>query len=240
MKAVHHINGDLTDNRPENLSVDEPAWTAPQASLPIQSSEHYLGVSEALREVKRFERQVVDFFAPLKKSARAAWQGLVDRENAVLAPSKAWEVQAKHALAAYDEAQERRRREEQRRLEAEARRQEEERRLAAAVQLETEGLAQRDQAKLAEAEQIIAAPVVIHPVVVEKATPKAEGISYRDVWDARVVNLAALIQHVAQHPDLTGLLEPKMSALRDLARSAKSNLGLPGVEAFSTRVVAAR
>jgi hypothetical protein len=223
-----------------DVVVREPDWMAPRVALPVTSHEDYVQVADALKEVKSFTKQVQEFFAPLKEKAYATWKALTTKENETLAPARAWEAECKSALATWDAEQERFRQEEQRRLEAEARRQEEERRLAEAVALEAEGIAEADPSKLAEADRLIEEPVETPVVVVEKETPKVAGISYRDNWDAKVVDLQALIRYVAQNASHQNLLQPNLIALRAQAKSLKGALSIPGVRAYSQKVVSAR
>lgn len=223
-----------------DLVTRQPDWAAPAVPLPIRSPQDYVAVAEALQQVKSFEKRVLEFFNPLKEKAHATWKALTDKERDTLAPARAWEGECKAGLAAWDTEQERIRQEEQRRLEAEARRQEEARRLEEAAALEAEGIAEADESKLAEAQALIDAPVETPVVMLEKATPKVAGISYREQWDAKVIDLHALIRFVAANPAYTNLLMPNDVALRAQARSLKEKMSIPGVRSFATKVVAAR
>lgn len=224
----------------QELTTRDPEWVAPAVPLPVRSQDEYVEVAQQLKAVKEFERRVTEWFAPLKTKAHAAWKALVEREGETLAPAREWESRCKAAMAAWDTQQEELRRAEERRLQEEARKREEERRLAEAAALEAEGIAEGDTAKVAEAESIIEEPVETPVVVVPKATPKVQGISYREQWLAQVVDLHALIRYVAQNPAFTNLLLPNMAALNAQARSLKANLAIPGVKAFSKKTVAAR
>ena len=223
-----------------DVQTREPEWTTPNVALRIVSHDEYVQLAGMLSEVKAFERHVEVWFGPLVQRAHAAWKGLTERKRETLAPAKEWENRVKVALAAWDTEQERIRQEELRRLEALARKREEERRLAEAVALEAEGIAEADEGKIAEAEQMIEEPVETPVVTVAKATPKVEGISYREQWNVEVVDLFALIRHVAQHPEFTNLLQPNMTALNAQARSLKDHFRIPGIKAFAKKLVAAR
>jgi hypothetical protein len=157
-----------------------------------------------------------------------------------LAGSEEFETKAKAALADYDTRMAEAQLVEQRRLEAEARAQEETRRLAEAAALEAEGIAEGDEGKLAEATELIAAPIETAPVFVEKAVPQVQGLSFRETWEARVTDPMKLIQHVAQHPEHVNLLTPNATALRQMARSLKGSMRLPGVQAYPNKNVAQR
>lgn len=222
------------------LAVSAPTWVASIEPV-ITTPEEYRAVSSALLRAKTFQHTVADFFAPHKKSAKAAWQGLIDAEKDALASCYDWEARAKRALADYDTAQERIRRAEQARREAEARRAAEEAALDEAVRLEAEGRAQQDATKLAAAERVIEAPVVPKPVLpVPSQTPKADGISYRELWDARVVDFAAFARWALAQPKPEEFLSVNTAAVRSLARLDKDKLQVPGLEAYSTKSVAAR
>jgi hypothetical protein len=213
---------------------------APAVPLPIRSHDDYMVVADALKAVKAYEKQVDETIGPHIARAHATWKGLTEQRRAALELAKQWEGECKAGLAAWDTEQERIQREEQRRLEEEARRQEEARRLEEAAALEAEGIAEGDESKITEAEELIAAPVETPVVFAEKATPKVNGIQYREQWDAQVTDPLKLIQYVGRNPEFVNLLTPNATALRQMARSLKGNMSIPGVRVYSNKVVAAR
>jgi hypothetical protein len=107
-------------------------------------------------------------------------------------------------------------------------------RLEQAAALERDGYADEAAAVIEDA---IAAPAP--DVQVEKATPKVEGIAYRETWNATVTDPMKLIQFVAAHPQFEHLLTPNIPALNGLARSLKGAMAIDGVKATSTKSVAA-
>lgn len=229
-----------TEAATKDLAIREPNWTAPQVPLPIRSHEQYVEVANGLKAVKDFQQEVTEFFKDMKDRAHKTWKSIVAKEKETLALPNEWERECKSALAAWDTEQERLRLEEQRRLEAAARKEEEERRMAEAAALEQEALEEGDESKLAEAQQLIEEPVEAPVVTVPKTTPKVSGIQYREVWSAKVVDQAKLVQYVAQNPQFANLVQPNMPALNALARSLKGNLTIPGVKAVGSKTVAAR
>lgn len=80
------------------------------------------------------------------------------------------------------------------------------------------------------------------PTTVEIAVtaPKVAGIAGRSTWQAAVKDKAAFIKYVAEHPEWLHLIDINMVALNGLARSQKSALALPGVEAVEIQGIAAR
>jgi len=218
----------------------EPEWAPPEVRLPIRSNDDYVVAAEALRVVAEYRKRVTEWFRDMKETARQHWLSIVEKEKAALAKPAEWEARLKEAIAAWDAHQEELRRAEERRLAEEARKAEEARRLEEAAALEAEALAEGDERKLEEAQELVAAPIETPVVQVEKATPKVQGLSFRENWDAKVVDFGALVAFVAQHPSHQNLLLPNQVALRQMARSLKQNMAIPGVKAFSTKVVARR
>jgi hypothetical protein len=222
------------------IQQKEPEWNPPTLPAVIETGDEYAGVAGALKRAKETLKHVEEWFEPHVQDAHATWKRLTERRRNTLAPIQEFEAGCKRLLVAYDTEQERLRQEEQRRLEEEARRQEEARRLEEAAALEAEGIAEGDESKITEAEELIAAPVETPVVSVQKATPQVQGLSFRETWNAKVTDPLKLIQYVAQHPEFVNLLTPNATALRQMAQSLKGNMKLPGVSAYSSKGVAAR
>ena len=217
----------------------EPRWQEPLVQLPIQSDADYVVVAEGLKTVKAFECHVIEWFRPLKEKAHGAWRGLCDREKETLKPAKAQEANYKAALVTYTEDQERARRAEEQRLREDARRREEQRRLEEAAALERQAVDSGNVALGIEAQTLLDTPVETPVVQVAPTTPKVAGISYRDTYRAQLVNLMALVTHVATHPEHANLLTLNQPAANQLARSLKTNLRVPGLEVVVQKVPAA-
>ncbi len=83
------------------------------------------------------------------------------------------------------------------------------------------------------------AEVVVAPRV-EPAAPKSAGVSKRKQWSADVHDLHALVKHVAERPDLIGLLLPNQKALNDMAKALKGAMTIPGVRATDKEIVSVR
>jgi hypothetical protein len=226
---------------PANLTlvVDQddthaPTWQAPRTEIVVQSVDDYVLLSQDLKVTKAYVSKVEAFFKPLKQSQDQAKRTLLDAERARLQPALDYEARVKRALVTWDTEQERLRQIEQRRLREEVRQRDEAMRIEQAAALERDGLTEEAEAMLEEA---IAAPAP--DVIIEKTTPKVEGISYRETWQATVTDPMALIRFVAAHPQFEHLLTPNVPALNGLARSLKGALAIDGVKATSTRSVAA-
>jgi len=87
-----------------------------------------------------------------------------------------------------------------------------------------------------EIEEIKNESVVFAPVV---ETPKASGISTREIWSAKIVDKMALIKAVADGKAPATLLDVNTTIANQLARSMKKDLSIPGIEAVSNNIIAA-
>ena len=216
----------------QTVITEALTWPERAQALAIVSPESYTFGADLLLGIKDLRKRIADTFGPHVKRAFDAHRALVAEQRTAEAPLMDAERIIKDRLRAYDDEQERIRREEARRLEAIARQQEAERQLAAALAAEAAGDTTEADAIINEAP----APVVVQ---VEKATPKVAGISYRETWAAEVTDLAALVRHVAAHPEHANLLTANQTALNALARGLKAAMSIPGVRAVATRDVAA-
>ena len=248
----------------ETAAVIDPApaqealtWPERATSLAITTPDTYVAAGEMLKGIKALRAKIAETFEPHIKRAFEAHRALVAERRAAEDPLTSAEGVIKGKLVAYDTEQERLRRIEEARVREEARRQEEIRRLEEAAELERQSreraaqaallvddeierqIAQQEAAELqTQAEATIAEPVEAPVVFVPKATPKVAGIVYRETWSAQVVDLMALVRHVAAHPEHANLLTPNTTALNGLARSLRQSMAIPGVKAVATRQVA--
>ena len=81
-------------------------------------------------------------------------------------------------------------------------------------------------------------PVYVPPVIVPKATPKVQGVSYREVWNAECYDIKALCKAVAEGRVSTECVMPNQVALNKMATALKATMAntVPGVKAISRRV----
>lgn len=87
-----------------------------------------------------------------------------------------------------------------------------------------------------EAANVVAAPVAVTTAV----APKVAGISTKQVWKARIVDLPALVKFVAANPQFANLLEPNITAINGLAKSLKDQMNVDGVEAYPEAQISSR
>lgn len=124
--------------------------------------------------------------------------------------------------------------------------QQEEARKAAEARAEAERLAQAARDRLAaEAEKLEAegnvgeaavkrtvAELVVAPAAAIAEPAKVAGVSTRTAVDFEVVDLLSLVQHIAQNPELIGLLATDSVKLRAYVKGLGTACKLPGVRVF--------
>jgi hypothetical protein len=125
-------------------------------------------------------------------------------------------------------------------------RREQEARAAEQLRKEREKLEEQSAKALAkgnvERAEALAQTAAALPTTVEiaSAAPRVAGISGRSTWQAAVKDKAAFLKYVAEHQEWQHLVDVNMTALNGLARSQKSALALPGIEAVEVQGIAAR
>jgi len=216
----------------DTQAVVEQALTWPQRAkaLIITDSPTYVQAGDFLKGIKSLRKEIDAAFDPIITKAHAAHKEAVSQKQRAEAPLAEAERILKGGLIAWDTEQERIRREEERRLQEEARKQEEQRRMDEAAALEAQAVETGDSQMMAEAQELIAAPVVAPVVIVPKSTPVVSGISYREVWKFRVVN-AGLV------PDAYKVIDEVK--IGGVVRAMKGNTQIPGIQVYAEKVASA-
>lgn len=211
---------------PEVQEVTTTALAIPDQAKAIVVTDNasYAAAGELLIAIKGIRKKIEETFKPIKQKMDAAKKEVLDQERAADAPLRQAEDYLKPQLANWDAMQERIRREEEAKLREEARKREEEARLAAAIEAEANGQKEEATAILDEK------PAYIPPVVLPKATPKVQGISYRETWNFRITNPDKLPREY---------MVPNETAIRKVVTALKDKCNIPGIEVYSDKVVAA-
>lgn len=238
----------LTAPSKDDLKREAIRWATEVQSLAIANAEGCTQASYLLRSIKSVRNEIQRWFAPhveaameTKRKAEAARKSLCDEQERMEAPLVNAERVVKHALLAWEQEQEQRRRAEEARLQAEAQRHAEAQTLEAAAELERVATATGDAEMLAEAESILAQPIEAPAVHVKSSVPKVQGISYRDNWTVHPdINVRALAAAVANGTAPATFLVPNLTAIRQWARATQGSQTLPGIRVFNDRQIAAR
>lgn len=200
--------------------------------LAITSELTYRAATSFLLGVKDLQKEILEFFSPLKSRAHAAWKGLCAAETAKVSPLLDVERTIKHRMLGYETEQRRIAAEKEAILRAEARKIEEDARLKEAMRLESQGHKR-------EAERVIEAPIFTPPIKVAPPTPQVQGISFRETWGCEVDDLRALCRAIADGSVPTSYVTASMPALNQRARADKESFAVPGCRAVVSKQVAA-
>jgi hypothetical protein len=125
---------------------------------------------------------------------------------------------------------------------AEYKRLKEEERKVEESRLYTEAVKQTEEMRLRQAEEnpdqaeeILAEPILVAPVIIPKDIPTGGPVS-REIWDCEVVDFPALIKAVAEGSVDELALEPNTKFLKQQATSFKSKLSIAGCKPVSRLV----
>lgn len=192
-------------------------------ALVINSESTYRAASSFLLGVKALQKEVLDFFAPLKKSAQDAHKKLCAAEKEKAEPLIDVERKVKVRMLEYETEQRRIKAEHERKLREEARKIEEEARLKEATRLEAEG-------RQKEAERLIEAPIFTPPVTVAPPTPRVQGVKYVTTWRFRIVDETLIPRQ---------FLSVDEKKIGGVVRAMRGEAQIPGVEVYEDRTIAA-
>ena len=190
----------------------------------IETPEHYSAAAGFLKEIKACRKRIADVFGPIVKAAHEAHKRAKAAQNEADDPLDQAEGIVKASMIAYDTEQAQIVRQRQIEAEAAARRAEEQRIVEEAAALEQAGDAQA-------AQELIEAPVIAPVVMVEKATPAVDGITYRETWQFEVIDANAVPR------EWLIVDEKKVGAY---IRAVKGAANIPGVKAYPVKTMSAR
>lgn len=191
----------------------------------ICDADTYLVATDCKMGLSARRMWLDEFFARMKRPIDAAKKAVLDNEHLVSDAIKIEEKRIGALLVAYDDEQERQRLIAQKKAQEDAQ-------LAEAALHEQLGDSQAaDEALNGNG---------LAQVKIEKATPKVDGISYRENWGAEVVNMMALIKAVAEGKASPAFLQPNQVALNLAAKAHKADFSIPGVKAVMTKTAVGR
>ncbi len=102
------------------------------------------------------------------------------------------------------------------------------------------GLAAARAQRAAEDARAAVAVAQAPAAVIPYQAPKTQGISTSKKLDVEVSDLHALVVHIAEHPELIGLVAADMVRIRAHAKSLGIKCATPGLRVFETAVLSAR
>jgi hypothetical protein len=203
--------------------VTQKALTIVEAAklVVIRDNSDYIAAGTLWKELQAMSKEIKETFDPLILIAHTMHKDTIAKRDQYLAPVEKATRAVKGMMSTYDAAQERIRDAEQTRLQELARKQEEEAQLQAAIAAEAAG-------QKAEADAILAEPIIAPTVIVQKATPKvAGGPVFRTIWKFRITDAGLLPREYLMADEVK---------IGQVVRALKGMTNIPGVQAYEERV----
>ena len=201
-------------------------------NLVIDSDERYNQAAAFLQRIKTQQKTVTDFFEPLRKATKAAYDSVLSRKKDMTTPLDKAEKVIKGKMGEYQRKAEQARREQEEKLRkaAEAER---EKAFAAAVAAEAQGDMLGAEMAMMEAEVMddAAAGATVH-----LAAPKAKGISSRKGWEITGIDpdkVPVTLNGVVIRP-----VDEK--AVMALIKASKGTIQIPGITYRETAIISAK
>jgi len=201
------------------------ALTVPEAAraILIINNITYQQACNILLVIKDLRKEIENVFKPMKRKMDEAKKEILEQERKADIPLQEAEAFLKPQISKYLAEQERIKREEEERLREIAHKREEEERLREALILETEG-------NKKEADELLAEPLYVAPIILTDFTPKVAGISMQKRWTFRIVDVTKIPPQY---------LIPNEIAIGQVARALKDKANIPGIEIYSEDIVMA-
>jgi hypothetical protein len=197
-------------------------------SLSITDQRSYAAAGEVGKSLKALEKEITDYFAPMKKAAHDAHKAITKKESDELGPVKEALDIVRRTMNIWVQEQERIRKEAERkaRMEAEeAARKERERLEAQAMKAMEKGKDEKAEELLDRAENVYAAPVTVAPVVDKTVRTESGNITQARELQVTVTDAKAFIAELVKRNMAPTMVEIKPMALKSWV---KAN----GLEAF--------
>lgn len=201
-------------------------------NLVIDSDERYNQAAAFLQRIKTQQKTVTDFFEPLRKATKAAYDSVLSRKKDMTTPLDQAEKVIKGKMGDYQRKAEQARREQEEKLRkaAEAER---EKAFAAAVVAEASGDALGAEMAMMEAEVMDDAAAV---ATVHLTIPKSKGISSRKGWEITGIDpgkVPVTLNGVVIRP-----VDEK--AVMALIKASKGTIQIPGITYRETAIISAK
>lgn len=183
--------------------------------LIVKDDPGYVAACEAMKLIKKRQKDVKEYWGPLVKKAHEMHKELKGKENGFMNPLKEVYGDISSRASKYQSDKQAEAERKQREEEARQRKIEEDKKLEEAESLQ-------DQGRPEEAEAVLCEPVNIAPPPLQSA-PKVDKVSYTEYWSFRITNEALIPRE---------FLIPDEKMLRQHAKTWKSKAKVAGVEFY--------
>lgn len=232
----------VIDINPEAILEERSLTLYEQAtSLTIVDQVSYAAAGETGKALKSLEKEITDYFAPMKKAAHDAHKAITKKESDELAPVKEALEIVRRTMNSYAQEQQRIQHEAERkaRLEAEERaRKERERLEAQALAAMEKSKDEKAESLLEKAEMVYAEPVTVAPVIDKTIKTASGNITQAKELHITVTDIKAFVSAlIAQNSAMT-MIDVKRGPLKAWAKAnaIKSFPGLQITETVGVRI----
>lgn len=210
----------------ETKPEDSTALTVQEmrAIRTIPDADGYQKVANAVLLLKQAIKAKQEEYEPDIKRARGVVEGLRKGLALFVEPWEAAIGYAKSLMVAFDTEQARIARQKQLELERQAKEKQEAEALEVAYELEKAGCGQ-------EATRVLSNMEELPPVVVQKQTPKSDGISYRDVWKFEITDANQIPREYLKVDEVK---------IGGVVRAMKGATNISGIRVYSEKIVTAK
>jgi hypothetical protein len=188
------INAEVAENilEQKSLTLYEQA-----VSLVITDEPSYVAAAEVGKALKALEKEITDYFEPMRVSAKAAYDAVNEKKKAELAPViEAMDIVRK-TLNVYVQEQDRIKKEAERKAQIaaeEAAKKEREKLEAQAIKAMESGKDEKAESLMEKAENVYAAPVSVAPVVAKTVATSSGNITQAKELKVTVTNQIAFLK----------------------------------------------
>lgn len=213
----------LDTQKEDTLGKQATAMERQVAALVVDSDLGYSAAGEMLKKLKGVQKKVKDYWEPLRKSAKEAYDKVNDKKKEMLGPLESAERILKNKMAAYAVEQERKQQEAAERQRAEARA-EADRLLADAIQADASGDHDTVEAAVTFAE--VYDDVAMTASAAAPKKPKVAGISLTKTWKIKSIDSAKVPVSI----NGTEIRPVDTAAVMRLIKESKGQISIPGIE----------
>ena len=207
-------------------------------SLTIRNNDDNLACQELVLKIKTERKKVYEMFHTPTSKAHDAWKAAKALENYFIDPFERAESAAKRKSTLWVEAEDRKRKLDEQRIEAERLDREDK----AAQKLNERADKQEEKGNTAQADTLReqSESAYVAPKQASAPVEKAKGISYKDKWRGEVKDIFALLQAIIDKKIAPTVIKVDQGQIDSLASQNKNMIAIPGVRVYSEKIMSGR
>jgi len=206
----------------EELGSNTLTLVETSKAIVITNDDEMRTAEEILKLINDRKKSIKNAYDDLAKSAYAHWKAICAKRDSFYTPADEQSKWLKGKIGEYIEKRRLEKVELEHKLSIEAVEREQERILQEAMN------APKDLQDL-----ILSQPVNVAPVILPE---EKSSVRFREIWNAEVYDLMALVKAVATKLVSLQAVEPNQTYLRKKAETEKGEMRVPGVRSYSRKV----